>query len=49
MKKQDFIGELIEYGTGTAITVLVVLGLAAAFLLFLALVMLTAFLERLFN
>jgi len=49
MKKQDFIGELIEYGTGTAITILVVLGAAAAMIVFLAIVIFVAFLDRLLH
>jgi hypothetical protein len=49
MSKKDFIGELLEYGVGFAMTFLIFLGLAAAMIVFLTLVALVAFLERILN
>ena len=46
MKKQDFIGELLEYGTGFALSVLIVIGLALAMIGFLIVVAMAAFVER---
>lgn len=49
MKKRDFIGMLLSYGAGFAMSFLIVVGLALAMVVFLALVALTAFLERVLN
>lgn len=49
MKNKDFISELISYGTGFALTFLAVVGMSVVFVLGLAVVVLAAFFDRLFN
>lgn len=49
MKKRDFVSELLSYGVGFALTFLVMLGLAATTVLFLGVVIVLAFFERLLN
>jgi hypothetical protein len=49
MKKKDFIGELLSYGTGYAMAVLVFLGLAVMTVLFLIAVAAVSFFHRLMH
>ena len=49
MKKRDFIGELLGYGVGIAMSFLIFVGLSIVMIVFLALVLFVAFLERLLN
>ena len=46
MKKQDFIGDLLRYGTGIAMSFLIFVGLALAMIVFLAVVALVSFIDR---
>jgi hypothetical protein len=49
MKKRDFIGELLSYGTGFAMSFLIIIGLSIATIVFLIAVMFVSFLERVMN
>jgi hypothetical protein len=46
MKKRDFIGELLSYGVGAAMAVLVFVGLAVMTVLFLIAVAAVSFFDR---
>jgi hypothetical protein len=46
MKTRDFIGELLSYGTGFALAVLVITGLAIAMAVFLIVVFAAVFVNR---
>jgi hypothetical protein len=46
MKKKDFVGELLSYGVGYALAVLVFLGLAVLSVLFLIAVAAVSFFDR---
>ncbi len=46
MKKKDFVGELLSYGVGYALSVLVFLGLAVLAVLFLIAVAAVSFFDR---
>lgn len=49
MKQQNFVEELLSYGTGFAMGFLVLVGAAIVFAVFLTVIIITAFLNRLLN